>query len=74
MAGVSRLSRGAPSCRWGADQGVYNNGAGGAYATAALKAKLAMAAIGRGLPDDGLFPAVPPLPAFQLHFSNAAPA
>jgi hypothetical protein len=69
---VSTLTGGAV-VPWGAGQGVYNNGAGGAYATAAVKAKLAMAAIGRGLPDDGLFPAVPPLPPFQLHFSNAAP-
>jgi MYXO-CTERM domain-containing protein len=59
---------------WTANEGVYNNGGGGAYATAAVKAKLAPTAAGAGLPDDGLFPATGQLPAFQLHFSNAAPA
>jgi len=59
---------------WTANEGVYNDGAGGAYATAAVKAMLAAGAAGEGLPDDGLFPATANLPPFQLHFSNAAPA
>jgi hypothetical protein len=59
---------------WTPNEGVYNNGGGGAYATAAVQAKLAPNAGGTGLPDDGLFPATGMLPAFQLHFSNAAPA
>jgi hypothetical protein len=59
---------------WTPNEGVYNNGGGGAYATAAVLAKLAPNAGGTGLPDDGLFPATGMLPPFQLHFSNAAPA
>jgi MYXO-CTERM domain-containing protein len=59
---------------WTANEGVYNNGGGGAYATAAVKAQLAATAGGVGLPDDGLFPATGMLPPFQLNFSNAAPA
>jgi hypothetical protein len=59
---------------WTANEGVYNNGGLGAYATAAVQAKLAPNAAGTGLPDDGLFPATGMLPPFQLHFSNAAPA
>ncbi len=55
------------------NEGVYSNGANG-YATAAVKMQLASTTPGVGLPDDGLFPAAAPLPAFQLHFSNAAPA
>jgi hypothetical protein len=55
------------------NEGVYSNGANG-YATAAVKMQLANTTPGVGLPDDGLFPAAAPLPAFQLHFSNAAPA
>ncbi len=70
---VSTLTGGAV-VPWVAGQGVYNDGCCGAYATAAVKAKLAPNAAGLGLPDDGLFPAAAPLPAFQLHFSNAAPA
>ncbi len=58
---------------WVSPQGVYNDGSGGAYATAAVKAKLAPTAAGEGLPDDGLFPATATLPPFQLHFSNTAP-
>jgi MYXO-CTERM domain-containing protein len=58
---------------WVSPQGVYNDGSGGAYATAAVKAKLAPTAAGEGLPDDGLFAATATLPAFQLHFSNTAP-
>jgi hypothetical protein len=56
-----------------ANEGVYSNGADG-YATAAVKMQLANTTPGVGLPDDGLFPATATLPAFQLHFSNAAPA
>lgn len=59
---------------WTPNEGVYNDGGGGAYATAAVQAKLAPNAGGTGLPDDGLFPATGMLPPFQLHFSNAAPA
>jgi MYXO-CTERM domain-containing protein len=59
---------------WTPNEGVYNDGGGGAYATAAVQAKLAPNATGTGLPDDGLFPATGMLPPFQLHFSNAAPA
>jgi MYXO-CTERM domain-containing protein len=70
---VSTLTGGAV-VPWVAGQGVYNDGCCGAYATAAVKAKLAPNAAGQGLPDDGLFPATATLPAFQLHFSNAAPA
>jgi hypothetical protein len=55
------------------NEGVYSNGADG-YATAAVKMQLASTTPGVGLPDDGLFPATAMLPAFQLHFSNAAPA
>jgi hypothetical protein len=55
------------------NEGVYSNGADG-YATAAVKMQLANTSPGVGLPDDGLFPATATLPAFQLHFSNAAPA
>jgi hypothetical protein len=55
------------------NEGVYSDGADG-YATAAVKMQLANTSPGVGLPDDGLFPATAMLPAFQLHFSNAAPA
>jgi hypothetical protein len=55
------------------NEGVYSDGADG-YATAAVKMQLASTTPGVGLPDDGLFPATAMLPAFQLHFSNAAPA
>jgi hypothetical protein len=56
-----------------ANEGVYSDGANG-YATAAVKMQLANTSAGVGLPDDGLFPATATMPAFQLHFSNAAPA
>jgi len=35
--------------------------------------QLANTSLGVGLPDDGFFRATGALPAFQLHFSNAAP-
>jgi len=54
------------------NEGVYGNGALG-YATAAVKMQLANTSLGVGLPDDGFFPATGALPAFQLHYSNAAP-
>jgi hypothetical protein len=70
---VSTLTSGAV-VPWVTGQGVYADGCCFGYVTAAVKAKLAPNAAGRGLPDDGLFPAISPLPPFQLHFSNAAPA
>jgi hypothetical protein len=53
--------------------GIFGGGSGG-YATAEVQAELAPTSTGVGLPDDGLFPAAGNLPAFQLHFSNDAPA
>jgi len=58
---------------FGNKQGIYSGGTTG-YATAAVQMMLAPTSKGVGLPDDGLFPAAGNLPAFQLHFSNAAPA
>jgi MYXO-CTERM domain-containing protein len=58
---------------FGNKQGIYSGGTTG-YATAAVQTMLAPTSKGVGLPDDGFFPATGNLPAFQLHFSNAAPA
>jgi MYXO-CTERM domain-containing protein len=58
---------------FGNKQGIYSGGTTG-YATAAVQMMLAPTSKGVGLPDDGFFPATGNLPAFQLHFSNAAPA
>ncbi|HVZ71620.1 MAG TPA: hypothetical protein VHJ20_04535 [Polyangia bacterium] len=58
---------------FGSKQGIYSGGQTG-YATAAVQMMLNPTSKGVGLPDDGFFPATGDLPAFQLHFSNAAPA
>ena len=69
---VTTLTGGAV-VTFGNKQGIYSGGQLG-YVTAAVQMMLNPTSKGVGLPDDGFFPATANLPAFQLHFSNAAPA